>query len=52
MFSTDRRVIPVAHGVTFDEIAAYSPFLADRAGLTLGDGVADAAQVIADALAV
>jgi hypothetical protein len=52
MFSTDRRVIPVVHGVTFDEIAAYSPFLADRAGLTLDDGVADAAQVIADALAV
>lgn len=52
MFSTDRRVIPVTHGVTFDEIAAYSPFLADRAGLTLDDGVADAAQAIADALVV
>jgi hypothetical protein len=30
MFSTDKRVTPVVHDVTFDEVAAYSPFLADR----------------------
>lgn len=52
MFSTDRRVIPVAHGATFDEVARYSPFLADRAGLTFDDGVAGVAAAIADALAV
>ncbi len=53
MFSANKRVIPVVYGVTFDELGAYSPFLGDRAGLTLHDAnVAKVAQAIADALDV
>lgn len=52
LFSADKRVIPVAHGVTFEEMAASSPFLADRAGLSLEDGVEVVAEAISDALDV
>lgn len=52
MFSGDKRIIPVAHGVNFEDIAKYSPMLADRAGLSIdGDGIEGVAQALADALA-
>ena len=34
------RVIPVAHGTTFDALREVSPLLAGRSGLTIG-GLAD-----------
>ena len=36
MLATD-RVIPVAHGTTFDALRDVSPLLAARSGLTTGD---------------
>lgn len=33
------RVIPVAHGTTFEAIREVSPLLAARSGLTIGDGL-------------
>ena len=33
------RVIPVAHGVTFEEIADVSPLLAARSGLTTDEAL-------------
>lgn len=33
------RVIPVAHGVTFEEIADVSPLLAARSGLTIDEAL-------------
>ncbi len=52
MCGADKRVIPVAQGVNFDEIANYSPFLADLAGLSIdADSIAGVTQAVADALA-
>lgn len=47
------RVIPVAHGTTFDALREVSPLLAGRSGLTIGDGLSmrDAAQKVAAAAA-
>ncbi|HVF74254.1 MAG TPA: toll/interleukin-1 receptor domain-containing protein [Acidimicrobiales bacterium] len=47
------RVIPVAHGTTFDALRAVSPLLAARSGLTIGDGLSmqDAAKKVAAAAA-
>lgn len=36
LLATD-RVIPVAHGTTFDAVRDVSPLLAARSGLTTGD---------------
>lgn len=36
LLATD-RVIPVAHGTTFDALRDVSPLLAARSGLTTGD---------------
>jgi hypothetical protein len=34
LISSRRRVIPILDGVTFDDLARYSPLLADLVGLT------------------
>jgi hypothetical protein len=43
------RVIPVAHGTTFEALRDVSPLLAARSGLTIDDGLSmrDAAQKVA-----
>lgn len=43
------RVIPVAHGVTFEEIRDVSPLLASRSGLTIDEALTmqDAARKVA-----
>lgn len=43
------RVIPVAHGTTFEAIREVSPLLAAKSGLTIGDGLSmqDAAEKVA-----
>jgi len=43
------RVIPVAHGTTFQAIREVSPLLAAKSGLTIGDGLSmeDAAKMVA-----
>lgn len=48
LLATD-RVIPVAHGVTFEDIVDVSPLLASRAGLTIDDKLplAEAAKKVA-----
>ena len=47
------RVIPIAHGTTFDALREVSPLLAARSGLTICDGLPmpDAAKKIAAAAA-
>lgn len=52
LLATD-RVIPVAHGTTFEVLRDVSPLLAARSGLTIGDGLSmeDAAKKIAAAAA-
>jgi uncharacterized protein (DUF2342 family) len=52
LLATD-RVIPVAHGTTFDALREVSPLLAARSGLTICDGLPmpDAAKKIAAAAA-
>jgi hypothetical protein len=47
------RVIPVAHGTTFEALREVSPLLAARSGLTIGDDLSmrDAATKIAAAAA-
>lgn len=47
------RVIPVAHGTTFEAIRDVSPLLAAKSGLTIGDGLSmqEAAELIAAAAA-
>lgn len=52
LLATD-RVIPVAHGTTFEALRDVSPLLAARSGLTIGDNLSaqDAARKIAAAAA-
>ncbi len=52
LLATD-RVIPIAHGTTFDALREVSPLLAARSGLTICDGLPmpDAAKKIAAAAA-
>lgn len=52
LLATD-RVIPIAHGTTFDALREVSPLLAARSGLTIGDTLPmpDAAKKIAAAAA-
>lgn len=52
LLATD-RVIPIAHGTTFDILREVSPLLAARSGLTIGDSLpmSDAAEKIAAAAA-
>lgn len=52
LLATD-RVIPVAHGTTFDVLRNVSPLLAARSGLTTGDGLSmrDVATKVAAAAA-
>lgn len=52
LLATD-RVIPIAHGTTFDGIREVSPLLAARSGLTVGSdqSMQDAAMKIAAAAA-
>lgn len=52
LLATD-RVIPIAHGTTFEAVREVSPLLAARSGLTIGDGLPmeDAAEKIAAAAA-
>lgn len=47
------RVIPIAHGTTFEAIREVSPLLAAKSGLTIGDDLSmeDAAKMIAAAAA-
>jgi len=46
-------LIPVAHGVTYDEIRSVSPLLGSRNGLSTGeDSMEDIAEKIAELLAV
>lgn len=47
------RVIPVAHGTTFEALRDVSPLLAARSGLTIGDDLSmeDAAKKVAAAAA-
>lgn len=47
------RVIPVAHGTTFEAIREVSPLLAAKSGLTIGDSLSmeDAAELVAAAAA-
>lgn len=47
------RVIPVAHGTTFEAIREVSPLLAAKSGLTIGDSLSmeDAAKLVAAAAA-
>ena len=53
LLATD-RVIPIAHGVTFEEIVDVSPLRASRAGLTIDDKLpmVEAAQKVAASAAV
>ena len=53
LLATD-RVIPIAHGVTFEEIVDISPLLASRAGLTIDDKLpmVEAAKKVAASAAV
>jgi len=45
------RVVPVSHGVTYDELRAESPLLGARAGLsTDGSSLAEAAAKIAESV--
>lgn len=48
LLATD-RVIPVAHGTTFEALRDVSPLLAARSGLTIGDDLSmqDAAKKVA-----
>jgi uncharacterized protein (DUF2342 family) len=52
LLATD-RVIPIAHGTTFDALREVSPLLAARSGLTICDSlpISDAAKKIAAAAA-
>ena len=52
LLATD-RVIPVAHGTTFEEIREVSPLLAARSGLTIDAALTmhDAARKVAAAAA-
>src|SRR3546814_4637458 len=52
LLATD-RLIPIAHGTTFDALREVSPLLAARSGLTIGDDLSmkDAADKIAAAAA-
>jgi len=52
LLATD-RVIPVAHGTTFDALRDVSPLLAARSGLTTGDSLSmrDVAMKVAAAAA-
>lgn len=52
LLATD-RVIPIAHGITFDGIREVSPLLAARSGLTVGSDLSmqDAAMKVAAAAA-
>ena len=49
LLATD-RVIPVAHGTTFDALRDISPLLAARSGLTSAGALDDIAAKIADAV--
>ncbi len=50
LLSTD-RVIPVSHGVTYDELRAESPLLATRAGLSTEESsIAEVAAKIAESV--
>ncbi len=52
LLATD-RVIPIAHGTTFEALRQVSPLLAARSGLTIGDSLPmrEAAEKIAAAAA-
>ncbi|MGN6253354.1 MAG: toll/interleukin-1 receptor domain-containing protein [Marmoricola sp.] len=52
LLATD-RVVPVAHGVTFDDVREVSPLLGARSGLTTGEALSldEAAKKIAGAAA-
>lgn len=52
LLATD-RVIPIAHGTTFNALREVSPLLAARSGLTVGDGLSmqDVATKVAAAAA-
>lgn len=52
LLATD-RVIPIAHGTTFDALREESPLLAARSGLTVGQGmsIGDVATKVAAAAA-
>ena len=53
LLATD-RVIPVAHGTTFDALRDVSPLLAARSGLTTGESTTleDVAAKIADTVLI
>jgi hypothetical protein len=52
LLATD-RVIPVAHGTTFDALRDVSPLLAARSGLnTAESSLAEVAAMVADAVKV
>lgn len=51
LLATD-RLIPVAHGTTFNELRDHSPLLAARSGLTSDGSLAEIAVRIADAVNV
>jgi hypothetical protein len=52
LLATD-RVIPVAHGTTFDALRDVSPLLAARSGLnTAESSLADVAAMVVDAVKV
>lgn len=53
LLATD-RVIPIAHGTTFEALRDVSPLLAARSGLTTGDpsSLADVAAKIADTVRI
>lgn len=51
LFSGRRRIIPILEGVTFDDLGAYSPLLADAKGLsTEYEGIGEIAEQIANAI--
>jgi hypothetical protein len=51
LVGADKRVIPVVAGTSFGKLGAYSPMLADLAGLNLDDlGPADVADAISETL--
>lgn len=54
MLLNSRRVVPVTHGVTFDELYDVSPMLASHAGLSTAESSLDAvaAKIAAAAAAL
>ncbi len=51
--SSGRRVIPILDSVSYEDLATYSPLLADRVGLnTESFGLSEIADQIAGTIAV